>query len=127
MLIAKGVMAESGMTRKAKIMRHRKCGILTLAGFDADSCALDAWCDLAELSAQGEALALVGGRRTYEVHADRLNYRDAWSIKARPAGHIAVFASHRCTDPVPATWRLPARPTSPSTQQPINDNEGVQF
>lgn len=110
MLVTKGVISESGLTRKAKIVRHRKCGILTLAGFDSDLAAMDTWCDLAELSVRGEAGALVAGRCTYEVWVDRLCHRDVWAIKGRPAGSIRVLASHRCDELIPAEWLLPVRP-----------------
>ena len=50
MLEAKGVISAQGLTANARIHTHRPCGIPTLAGFDNHRCALDTWCDLAQLS-----------------------------------------------------------------------------
>jgi len=129
MLIDKGVLSTQGLSRKAKVMRHKKCGILTLAGFDADSCAMDAWCDLAQLSTAGEVQALLAQRRTYELHFDRLNYRDSWAIKSRPASSspAAVYAAHLCGSPIPAPWSIQiASPVQQPVQQPVQ-LEGVPF
>ena len=115
MLVDKGVMSERGLTRRAKLVSHRACGFPTLAGFDADRAALDVWCDLGELTLEGEALALLDGRRTYELHAGRLSPRDRWCIPSRPAGKSRwpVFAERRCHEPIPAAWCIPHRPAPP--------------
>lgn len=109
-LIGKGVLTEQGMTRRAKVMRCRACGVPTMAGFDSTVAAMDAWCDLTPLSAQGEVWALLSDRRTYALHGvDRLELerRDQWSITGHPAGSPSappVLASHRCGEPVPRAY-----------------------
>jgi hypothetical protein len=124
MLVDKGVMSEGGLTRKAKVLEHRPCHFPTLSGLDSDRCALDAWCDLGQLTLEGEALALLGGRRTYELRGDRLSQRDRWSIPGRPASRCAVFAEHRCHDPIPAAWCIPHRPAPLNAR---NDDDGIPF
>lgn len=106
MLIAKGALTETGLSRKAKILTHRPCGIPCLAGLDAPNCALETWCDLTELSTTGEAQALLQGRRTLQLRTDgTLNYRDHWNIKSTPAGNRhRIFATHSCNNPAPDTW-----------------------
>lgn len=107
-LVEDGVLSESGLSRTARIRAHPPCRIPTMAGIDSDG--LDAWCELAPLSAAGEAGALLAGRRTHRLHADRLVRRDQWSIAGRPAGSDAsepVFAEHRCRQPIPAGWQAP--------------------
>jgi hypothetical protein len=105
MLVDKGVMTEQGLTRRAKLIAHRPCGIPTLAGLDSDLAGLDAWCDLGELTRYGEAMALLEGRRTYQLHGGRLSLRDRWQIGGKPAGgRSPVLASHLCDQSIPATW-----------------------
>lgn len=111
MLIAKGVMTESGLFRKARIQRHRGCGLPILAGLDADLCALEARCDVAELTAEGEALALLAGRRTYELDANRhLHPRNRYAITRRSAQATTVLVEHHCDTPTPASWTKPTPP-----------------
>lgn len=113
LLIDKGVLTAQGLSRKAKVVIHRDCGLPTVAGFDADRCALDAWCDPAQLTADGEAWALLDGRATYELRVDRLERRDRWTIPGRPPSHeLPVLAAHRCHAPIPAAWRLPPAPAT---------------
>ncbi len=116
-------MSEGGLTRRAKVLEHRPCHFPTLAGLDADRCALDAWCDLGQLTLEGEALALLDGRRTYELHGSRLSLRDRWNIPGRPADRQPVFAEHRCHPPIPASWCIPHRPAPPA---PTTD-DGIPF
>jgi hypothetical protein len=119
MLIDQGRLSETGLTRRARIRTHKPCHLPTLAGYDADTCALDTWCDLAELTLAGEVHALLAGRTTYELTTERLYRRDRWTITGRPAGRMTpVFAEHRCHAPIPATWAvppLPAQPAPPAT------------
>lgn len=112
MLIDKGVLTEQGLSRKARIRTHRGCPIPVLAGIDSDIAGLDAWCDLGELHAYGEAMALLSGRRTYELRGGRLGHRDKWQISGKPAGttRYPVFAEHRCHDPIPTDWIQPSKP-----------------
>ena len=123
MLVDKGVMSEGGLTRRAKLIEHRPCNFPTLAGLDADRCALDAWCDLGELTLEGEAMALLDGRRTYELHGGRLSLRDRWNIPGKPANTRTVFAEHRCHDPIPASWCIPHLPAPPAT----TTDDGIPF
>lgn len=125
MLVDKGVMSEGGLTRRAKLIEHRPCNFPTLGGLDADRAALDALCDLGELTLYGEAMALLDGRRTYELHAGRLSRRDKWQIAGRPAAasRWPVFAEHRCHDPIPASWCIPHLPAPPAT----TTDDGIPF
>lgn len=123
MLIDKGVLTEQGLSRKARILTHRPCGIPTLAGIDSDRCGLDAWCDLAEIHAYGEAMALLSGRRTYELWGGRLGHRDHWMIQGRPAGgtRYPVFAEHRCHEPIPTDWIHPSKPAPQPTARNLEE------
>lgn len=87
------------------------CGARVLAGVDADRCAFNAAVDNSPLTRRGELLAVVAGRRTYELADGRLYRRDRWSIRSTPRG--AVLAEHDCT-PIPAGWRLPPAPRPPA-------------
>ena len=126
LLVGKGVLSEAGLTRRAKLTSHPPCHFPTLAGLDSDRAAIDAWCDLGELTLQGEALALLDSRRTYELHAGRLSPRDRWQIGGRPAGKSRwpVFAEHRCHDPIPAAWCIPHLPAPLNAR---NDDDGIPF
>lgn len=121
MLEAKGVISAQGLTGKARIVTHRTCGIPTLAGFDDHVAALDAWCDLGQLTAEGELRALLDGRQTYRLWNGReLRRRDRWNIPGHPPTQRApVFAEHRCHHPIPATWCMP--PTSHNTPTPVTE------
>lgn len=126
MLIDKGVMSESGLTRRAHVRTHRGCGLPTLSGIC--DIGFDAWCDLAELTAIGEAEALLAGRRTYELYAGRSLYsRDRWTIHSRPAGGARhpVLAEHRCDEQLPAGWIL----RRPETTDPVPalDHDEIGF
>ena len=126
MLIDKGVMSESGLTLRAHIRTHRGCGLPTLSGIC--DIGFDAWCDLAELTAIGEAEALLAGRRTYELYSGRSLYsRDRWTIHSRPAGgeRHPVLAEHRCGEQVPAGWIL----RRPETTDPVPalDHDEIGF
>ena len=115
MLVDKGVLTEQGLTRRAKLISHRPCSEVVLAGIDSDLAGLDAWCDLGELTRSGEALALLEGRRTYELHGGRLSLRDRWQITGKPAGgKRPVLASHLCARAVPAAWCVTPEPATPA-------------
>lgn len=116
-LVETGVLTPSGLGRKAQLRRHKHCGLPTLTGLDGDLCAFEVSCDLGELTAQGEALALLEGRRTFEVSKrGELYYRQHWAIKSRPAGgSTPVLAQHICESPIPATWCVP--PLRPAARQ----------
>jgi hypothetical protein len=116
MLIDKGVLTAQGLTIRAKVITHRECGLPTLAGIDGRVAGLDAWCDLGQLSPEGELQALLDGRRTYRLHRGELDPRDRWNIPHHPPGHDnPVFAQHRCHQPILATWCLPTQTTAART------------
>lgn len=131
MLVDKGVMSESGLTTTARIRLHPPCRIPTLAGLDGPRCALDTWCDLAELNALGEAEAHLAGRRTYWLHGRQLVPRDQWSIPAKPAGAPGsppVLVEHRCHELIPSHWiHHNPTPQQPSTPAVTTDLEGNPF
>jgi hypothetical protein len=110
-LVDKGVMDHQGVTRRARVRRHPSCGMPTLAGFDSHVLAWTVWLDLTELSRRGEALAILDGRRTYELWVVALGFeiehRDRWRVAGHPAdtpGTHPVLCDHRCSAPVPRSW-----------------------
>jgi hypothetical protein len=114
MLIDQGRLSESGLTRRTRLRTHRPCSVLTVAGFDSDRAALDAWCDPHPLTNAGEVEALLDDRWTYELVGQRLERRDRWNIPGHPPSHeLVVLASHVCDSPIPAGWRLPPAPPAP--------------
>jgi hypothetical protein len=110
LLVQRGVMSESGLSRTAKMLECRDCKSHVIAGLDADRCAREAVCDPLALSKQGEALALIAGRSTWHLLAGRLEYRDHWRILGYPAGSVnrPVVASHLCHHQIPSDWAAPA-------------------
>lgn len=128
-LIDQGHLSESGLARTARILRHRPCGLPTLAGLDSHLAALEARVDLGELTAFGEAAALLSGRRTYEYNIIRrqLSRRDRYRIAGKPAGsgQATVFAEHRCEEPIPASWCLPPTQTPPT--KPTTESKEIPF
>jgi hypothetical protein len=119
-LIRTGAISPDGTTRRAQPRRCR-CGARILVGLDADRCALRADVDPTPLSALGEALAHLEGRRTYALNPDGgrivLDYRDAGRIAHRPAGtgRFDVMAEHRCHQPT----NLPNLPTWSRELEPL--------
>lgn len=93
-----------------------RCGAATLAGADADACALQAVVDPRPLTRSGELLAVAAGRVTYEIDAgNRLHRRDRWSIRSAPSR--PVLAEHRCYHPIPGDWIAPPSPRpAPATE-----------
>ena len=88
-----------GRAAKATVCRQCKRPIIT--GLDNDMCASVANADPTPVSPLGEALALIGGRRTYTLHqtTDRLELqiRDRWQIAGSPAGtRHDVLPEHTC-------------------------------
>lgn len=123
-LVATGVLTESGLGRKAQLRRHRPCGLPIMLGLDADLCAFEVRCDLGQLDTRGEVMALLEGRRTYELNVrGELNRRDHWAIRARPPSRVTVLAEHRCDAPIPAAWCVPA----PKPAARRSDTEEIPF
>lgn len=101
-LIRAGHVTETGLARRARI-RTCECGERVLAGLDAEVCAFEVHADPMPLTALGEALALIDGRRTFAVHHEGgryvLDWRDGHSITEAPAGtqpREDVLRGHRC-------------------------------
>jgi hypothetical protein len=108
MLVDKGVLSETGLTRNAGIRACRKCRTNCLAGIDING--LDTWTDPKQLHPAGELQALLDGGRTFSLYAGKqLVPRDRHWIRCYPAGHPQrpTFAAHRCDQPIPTTWTIP--------------------
>ncbi len=111
MLIDKGVMSESGLTRNAGIRTCRTCHQHCLAGIDING--RDTWLDPQQLHPAGELQALLDDRRTFNLYAGKhLMPRDRHLMAAYPAGHKQrpTFAAHRCGQPIPTTWTIKETP-----------------
>src|SRR5437879_6066733 len=96
-----GAMGPDRIGRNARLHHCRDCGRYVLTGLDNDLCAGVAHADPSPLSPLGEALALIGGRRTYALHQSpgrlELQLRDQWQIEGRPAGAVLdVLPEHTC-------------------------------
>ncbi len=119
MLVDKGVLSESGLTRNAGIRTCRTCRAQCLAGIAITG--LDAWADLGQLHAAGELAALLAGRPTLSLFAGRqLVPRDRHWIRAYPAGAGSrpAYAAHRCGEPTPAEWQaITPRPAAPTIEE----------
>lgn len=102
-LIRAGHLTESGLSRRARPRPCPHCCAWTIAGLDADVCALETHVDPSPLTPLGEMLALLDHRPTFElVRAEgrfQLERRHAWRITFAPAGSTPradVLALHRC-------------------------------
>ena len=96
-----GKLGRDRIGRAARAHRCKHCGRYILTGLDNDLCAGVAHADPTPLSPLGEALALIGNRRTYTLHQtpDRLELqiRDHWQIQGNPAGtRHDVLPEHTC-------------------------------
>ena len=124
-------------SRSARGLRARwcACGAPTLAGLDEDVTALPATVDPAPLSEQGEAIARIQGRQTYELRRlngiPQLMRRNAFTIKSRPpgaktwAGMIDIVAEPSCH-----SFPLPDRPTvhpEPNTQEEARHDDAPPY
>ncbi|MEU6267671.1 hypothetical protein [Saccharopolyspora shandongensis] len=104
------------------------CGAVEVTGF-ADGLAYRL--SMLPVTSHGELRARIAGLRTWGLAGDgRPVYRGARLIQARPADSSPVFASHRCSAPIPyedtniafaavsvdlvAKWRRPATDGQPS-------------
>jgi len=88
--------------RAAQKRTCKKCGAPVITGLDADIAALKVQIDPVPIDSVGEALAVLVGRGTYELHRARhgheLHRRYEWNIGAprrRP-----VYPEHRCGQPL---------------------------
>ncbi|MGO4984792.1 hypothetical protein [Collinsella sp. Sow4_E3] len=108
-------------TRHIQAERCRRCRADVLRGLDDMWAAGPIEVDPTPLSALGEALALLAGRRTIACehwHGLRFTRRGRWQITSRPAGTFRgdVYASHLCG--------APALPSIPSNfAKPVVDDD----
>jgi len=103
--------------------RCRTCQAQILEGLDEDVCAFRAVVDPDPLTPMGEALALLAGRRSYEIRRHSggwaLWHRDRWQIRGRVAGpKYLVVADHQCDTP-----KLPTIPTPPRVKKAKANDE----
>jgi len=111
MLVDKGVLSESGLTRNAGIRTCRTCRQHCLAGIAITG--LDTWLEPQQLHPAGELQALLDCRKTYSLYAGKqLVPRDRHWIRDYPAGHPKrpTFATHTCGQPIPTTWTIKETP-----------------
>jgi hypothetical protein len=94
----------------------RTCQQPILVGPDNDTCALNATCDTSQLNRTGELLAIIDGRKTYQIEGQRIHRRDRWQINTE-AAH--VVAEHRCHNPTPRHWHAPEPSPATTTEVPF--------
>lgn len=102
-LIASGVLRADGVTRRLSYGRCVECRRWILRALDGDICAVAVTLELGEVDRLNEFVALMQGRRTYEVCMLNRPGKFAYCIEPRSAGHIAgviqrhaVVVEHRC-------------------------------
>jgi hypothetical protein len=113
--------------RAAQMRMCKKCGSPILVGLDDDVAALKVEIDPTPITSLGEAVALLAGRGTYELHSGRgqknISHRAEWNI--RGPRRRAVFPAHRCDQPLDAhldtTW------TTPTTEDQFPTPDGFPF
>ena len=99
--------------RNTSSRRCRTCKAVTLTGLDEDRCAFQAVVDPTPLTPMGEALALLGGRRTYELRTSTTGLALWLRSKRHISAHKAsdkclVVADHECNSaPLPRV-KVPA-------------------
>jgi hypothetical protein len=99
------------VSRSAQPARCPRCRGQVLAGLDADRCGLPTVVEPVPLSNVGEVLALLAGRRTYDVLAGELHERLSAHLRAQPADSGVVVAQHLCNSrPLPARAFPPPLP-----------------
>lgn len=116
-----------GVGRRAQARICADCHAKTIAGWDADVCALLAIVDPTPLDGVGEALAQLQGRRTYALTPEGgrlvLDHRTAGRISHRSpnAGRYDVLPEHACgMPPLPEVPSFIAvRPTREVTDAPF--------
>ena len=90
--------------RAAGLRTCQKCKAPILTGLDADMCALTARADPISIDALGETIALLAGRRTFDLVTangrKELNGREEWHISA--PRRYPVLPEHRCGQPLNA-------------------------
>lgn len=103
--------------RTVRLRTCPHCRTPVLAGLDADICAFSVRADLMPLTTFGEALALLAGRRTFDLiggtQAKRLDIREEHNIRARR--RYPVLPEHRCGQGLAAH----CEPSPPQARRPI--------
>jgi hypothetical protein len=77
-------------TRATRLILCPRCGAPILAGLDADWCALTAHVDPTPITPAGEAVALLAGRRTYDL----IGRGDERTLSLRETEHIQAPRRH---------------------------------
>ena len=120
------------MSRTVRTRECPHCRAVVLAGLDRDWLALDTTLDAQPVDNLGEALALIQGRRTFDLrptrshgsHGRLMEERNAWRISNPWQLPYPVHAEHRCGQPLPAA--PPPTPTAASGADEHID-EGAPF
>lgn len=103
--------------RHLKAGRCRACRAPILRGLDEDLCALRAETDPTPLAPLGEAMALLAGRKTYDLARDlgnwQLTRRGRWRIAGTRTG-VDIVPAHRCHDHTLDPFAIPTIHTSPT-------------
>lgn len=92
------------LSRAATLRLCPRCKSPILIGLDADRAAITAHCDPTPLTELGEAVALMQGRKTYDL-IPGIKRREIWP---RETAHIQqprrfpVLATHKCGTPLHA-------------------------
>lgn len=84
-----------------------------------DDCGIEATVDAVALSVTGEALAILTGRRTWNVRVSRKAGTDVWRRRADHIGRDiggTLHADHTC-QPTPDTWTVPPTPARATTEE----------
>lgn len=98
-------------SRTLRGIRARRCSACraeVVVGLDADWCAGVVTVDAVPLTVQGEALAILAGRRTYTLDGKpaQLTRRNADEIGApKNRNTIDILATHKCADAIPEAWQ----------------------
>lgn len=99
--------------RTATLRTCPHCHTPVLSGLDADNCAFSVRADPTPINEIGEALALLTGRRTFDLVGNasgkRLYVREEHNIKS--GRRYLVFPEHRCGQSLAAhIEQTPSRP-----------------
>ena len=107
--------------RQATPLACWNCRSDILIGLDADMCALDARVDPWPLTKSGELLAVVSGKKTYELDIrGHLHRRSRFQLKTVVR---VMVAEHKCEEPLPKAWL----DLSPCTPPPGDQGDEVPF
>jgi hypothetical protein len=107
------------VTRHATAQDCVTCGAAVLVGVDADTAGVPVTVDRQPVDRVGEVLAIISGRRTYELCRTGSGQRSRRVLEPRPPSRIrddalrlhTVHAEHRCGQPLPVA-PVTATPTT---------------